>query len=433
MLKKDISEKDYKKSIFYSIVLFAVGILLFSGCVAGIVLAQDYQNIDDFIIKNNDQLNEMNQEIESKKKQSEDLGKKIQDYKDRISQLEGKVVDLQSQMLILDNQVKKTELEMTDIQVQIDRTTLEITSTNLKIEDEKAQIDDQKEKMITLLREIYHNDNRSYLEMLIMNNSFSEFFDQIKYLGDVQSALQSSLDTVIAYKESLDKEKLALESSKEALDKLKTDLEDKQQALEETQTARSQILDQTVQNQQNYENLMFSARQEQEQINLDMARSEAKFRKLLEQKKSSGEVSTSSGLAWPVPNQGIAAYFHDPDYPYRYIFEHPAIDIRTLINGKSSSGLRVRAAADGYVGKAHDGGMGYSYILLVHDNGLSTVYGHVSAIYVSEGQYVKQGDIIGLSGGAPGTPGAGKLTTGPHLHFEVRLNGIPVDPLDYLP
>lgn len=423
----------YRKSIRNIIILFIISIFLFGGCIAGIVSAQDSENIDDYIIKNNEQLSQMNEEILNKRSQSEELGKKIQDLKNKISSLEGSIVNLQSQMLILDNQVKKTELELTDIQVQIDRTTLEITATNLKIEDEREQIDDQKEKMITLLREIYHNDNRSYLEMLILNDSFSEFFDQIKYLGDVQGALQSSLDMVIAYKESLDKEKVALESSKEALDKLKTDLEDKQQALEETQTARSQILDQTVESQQSYENLMFSARQEQEQITLDLVRSEAKFRKLLEERKKNGEISTSTELAWPVPNQGISAYFHDPDYPYRYIFEHPAIDIRTLINGKSSNGLKVRAAADGYVGKAHDGGMGYSYILLVHDNGLSTVYGHVSAIYVTEGQYVRQGEIIGLSGAAPGTPGAGKLTTGPHLHFEVRLNGIPVDPLDYLP
>jgi murein DD-endopeptidase MepM/ murein hydrolase activator NlpD len=71
--------------------------------------------------------------------------------------------------------------------------------------------------------------------------------------------------------------------------------------------------------------------------------------------------------------------------------------------------------------------------MIVHADGLSSVYGHVNQISVENEQFVTKGQVIGYSGGMPGTRGAGPLSTGPHLHLEIRLNGVPVDPLNYLP
>jgi len=68
----------------------------------------------------------------------------------------------------------------------------------------------------------------------------------------------------------------------------------------------------------------------------------------------------------------------------------------------------------------------------MHDNNISTLYGHLSKINVKVDDQVYAGQAIGLSGGTPGTYGAGPYTNGPHLHFEVKESGISVDPMGYL-
>lgn len=133
-------------------------------------------------------------------------------------------------------------------------------------------------------------------------------------------------------------------------------------------------------------------------------------------------------MIWPVsPVLGISSQFQDAGYAARFGLEHNAIDIPT------DQLTSIKAPLNGEVLKVHDGGLGYSYLQLGHRDGLSTVYGHVYSFKVQEGDFVQQGQIIALSGGGIGTKGAGKLTTGPHLHFEVLKDGTPIDPLKQLP
>lgn len=133
-------------------------------------------------------------------------------------------------------------------------------------------------------------------------------------------------------------------------------------------------------------------------------------------------------IRWPIePIYGISAIFHDPEYSKFFGMEHNAIDIPAL------QGTVITAPADGVVESIVDNGMGYSYLTLSHDGKYRTQYGHVSAFLVQEGQHVLQGDPIAESGGMPGTKGAGNLTTGPHLHFELITGEGHINPLKYLP
>lgn len=132
-------------------------------------------------------------------------------------------------------------------------------------------------------------------------------------------------------------------------------------------------------------------------------------------------------LVWPInPVYGISAHYMDTEYEDIFGREHPAIDIPI------EQGSQIFAAAPGVVERVVDNGMGYSYIILRH-GGVATLYGHISRFLVSEGQEVDVGMAIAESGGRPGSPGAGRLSTGPHLHFEVFYQGEHQNPLDFLP
>lgn len=138
--------------------------------------------------------------------------------------------------------------------------------------------------------------------------------------------------------------------------------------------------------------------------------------------------SLAPAFDWPVtPALGISAQFHDPGYKAKFGMEHEAIDIPV------EQGSRVYSAADGVVAKMSDNGMGYSSLVIQHDGGFATLYGHVSGFLVKEGDTVRAGQAVALSGGTPGTKGAGHMTTGAHLHFELIENGTHVNPLNFLP
>lgn len=139
-------------------------------------------------------------------------------------------------------------------------------------------------------------------------------------------------------------------------------------------------------------------------------------------------VAVTTELDWPVtPSLGISAYFKDTGYKQRFGVDHHAIDI------PAAQGTPIRAPADGVVTKVALNGLGYSYIVLSHAGGLQTVYGHITDATVKEGDTVSFGQIVGHTGGRIGSLGAGTFTTGEHLHFAVRVDGVLVDPMEYLP
>lgn len=376
----------------------------------------------------NQEVKMINEDISDKKNQVKKIQDKQAEYEAAIKQKQKEKSSLNNQLSLLDNRLAKSELDIELVETEIDRTELEIQKTNLEIENKDKDIQKNKDQIANVLRLIQKRDNVNTLEIMLLNDSLSEFLTQIKYLEDINESLDDSLQDVEKLKRDLEKEQKTLARKNDEMNKLKEELNEKKAKLAAEKDNKITILGQVGQSEKEYQRLLAKAKKEQEDAAAEIASMEKLVRAKLASLDKDKMEFNANGMVWPVTKNVITAYFHDPDYPFRKIFEHPAVDIR------AKQGSTLKAAASGYVARVKsDGTTNYGYIMLIHGDGLSTVYGHVSKSYVAEDEYVVQGQTIGLSGGLPGTPGSGRLTTGSHLHFEVRLNGIPVDPLSYLP
>lgn len=410
-----------RNAIIFFVLFILIGSLYF---VPNFVFGQ----VDSSSSSVNKEIKEINDEIQDRQSQLKKLQEQQKEYEEAIQRRQSEKASLSNQLAILDNRIAKAELDIEVVETDIDRTELEIKKTDIEIEEKNKEIEDEKNDIVNVVRLIYKKDNVNPLEIMLLNDSLADFLSQVKYLEDLNDNIKESLDDLERLKRQLEKEKNKLDEQNQELKNSKEELKDKKEELASEKESKVYIIAQVSNSEKQYQRLLSEAEREQQEVAAEIASMEKLARAKLANLEGEKLEMNDNGLIWPVPKNVITAYFHDPEYPFRNIFEHPGVDIR------AGQGTVLKAAASGYVARATTGGAtGYGYIMIIHGDGLSTVYGHVSKIYVDEDEYVIQGQTIGLSGGLPGTPGAGRLTTGPHLHLETRLNGIPVDPLSYLP
>lgn len=379
----------------------------------------------------NDEISILQQEISKQQEVLKEMERQIKIYETKIESAQKNNTTLKGQISSLNDQIYKTNLEIKKQQTKIKETELKITNLQLNIQNKQKEIDSQKKRIIYLLQLINKYDNENILEIVLLNNNVSEFFDRIKYLKNIQGALQEEIDKLKIIKSGLEIQEKDLRDKKQDIVSLNEDLSQTKQNLNLEQGGKKQLLTETQGMEWKFQNLLAEAIREQKAAESDIQKTESLIRKkLASQEEILNRPEEEMGpllFSWPVLKNKITMQFHDPDYPFiKEIGEHSGMDIRV------AQGTIIRAPASGYVARAKNAGLGYSYIMLVHTDGLATVYGHVSKIDVEEGTYVKRGDRLGLTGGIPGTSGAGSFCTGPHLHFEVRKDGLPVNPIEYL-
>jgi murein DD-endopeptidase MepM/ murein hydrolase activator NlpD len=374
-----------------------------------------------------DEIDALNIEIKKRQEKIKELEGTMNTYRQAINEKQTQVSSLKNQLGMLDNRMAALQIDIDLTNEKIKQTQLEIDALNLTISDKEKTIARQKNIIAKMVENIHAGDQKNYIEIMLTYNNFSEFYNELRSTESVYVDLGQSVKMIRLAKEELDVRVQQVGVKKQTYIDLQNQLETTKGNLSQQQFAKQQILVDTRSSEARYQTLLKNLKQQYTQVQNEQTSAEDK----LKQKLRSENKLTVNGdiqMFWPVPSRVINAYFHDSDYPFRKVFEHSGIDLRAPF------GTPIRATADGYIAKARRCTLSscYAYVLIVHSTTISTVYGHMSKILVNADQFVNHGDIIGYSGGTPGTVGAGPFVTGPHLHFEVRLNGIPVNPMSYM-
>ena len=377
------------------------------------------------------ELDELTNEIAEKKSKIKKIEASIAEYRKKIATKRLESVSLSNQMAILENRIEEVTLDIELTEEKIATIELELTKLVTDITQKNNIIENQKQITAELLRALQKNSDRSFVEILAAYDDFSDFYSKLQYIKTVEGDLAQNTKNIKLAKVELEEKQNQAEERNNSYKALQEKLTNRQEDLEEQIFAKDEVLTITKSSEMKYKTLVVNLKNQYRAVENEIAATERSVREKIEKNKQFQnivQIEDTSKLSWPTDSRYITSRFHDPDYPYRHIFEHSGIDIR------AKHGTALKASSSGYVARAKrcNSASCYSYVMIIHPNGISTVYGHMSNIQVSVDQFVHRGDLIGYTGGTPGTIGAGPFVTGPHLHYEVRKNGIQVNPLNFL-
>ncbi|WAM34601.1 murein hydrolase activator EnvC family protein [Caldicellulosiruptor morganii] len=377
----------FKKSSF--LVLFLVFVLIFEVAVSDTL--RDYQNKLKSVEKDKKVTQKKIVEIKNRQQQLLD---QIDEIDKKIDRTKNQIEFLKNNILIVENKIKNTVKQ-------------------LQIQQAKKEAYYQKFK--DRIRAIYEMNNVSvsYVEILLDSKNLSDFFTRMYLFNDIIEYDKQILNEYTKTIEEIKKKKTELVLLKQDLNEKKKELEVNQYSLIAEQQEKKKLLTYLEKEQNRLEKIL----DELEEISNELSK---KIKEILAKQKTK-RIYSGGKLLWPVDGYyDITSYFGMRFHPIlKKNKMHTGIDIGAPYNA------RVLAAADGDVILAGwISGYGKT-IILDNGSGISTLYAHLSSINVSVGQKVKRGECIG-------NVGSTGYSTGPHLHFEVRINGDVVDPLNYL-
>lgn len=373
-------------------------------------------------------LDKINQNIKEAQKELDSLDDQVADKKAYSNALMKKIDLLQDKLDALESNRDDLQNEIDAVQKRIDETQAEINKAEKEIEKKEREFDGVYEEYCQRLRAMYISGNVSMLEVLLESGDISSILTRAEMVKSVSEQDSATLDDLMTKMEEINKEREELANNKIQLGKDKDSLNSRKQELqksideynsskaelnaevEECNAALASLDDKRSEVKETIDTNQEQKRQIEAEINNALSGSGSN-------KPGSGNYNPGTGqLAYPTSYRQISAGY--PNYSNGSY--HGGVD------WPCPTGTAVHASDSGVVVIAKKLTYSYGqYILIDHGNGLSTLYAHNSSLVVGVGDKVSKGQIIAYSGESGNA-------TGPHVHFEVRLNGTRVNPMSYL-
>lgn len=403
------------------------------------------------VVSAEDSISDLEQQLQQLEQENQKYQKILDDTKSDIAEKEEYKSALVSKVQVLDEKIAVTREK--------------ISSLNDDIKEKQdaydkglSEVEDQFDALANRLRILYMSGNATDLEIIFGAKDFSDLIDKMELVKSLAnsdkeliSEIQTKLDELSTKKESLEADKKDLETQQASL---KSDQDEFNKLISDNDEILKNLYASNSEAQNSLESAALQSDEIEAKISEYYAAQKAAAEQAAKASQSSSSSSSSSGssssgssssgsssvivpsgsgFAWPTPGfvSLSSEWFED-----REVYNHGGIDIA----GAGIMGTPVVAAADGTVvatnsSCTHNWGKSYScgcgggygnYVMISHAGGKMTVYGHLTSLTVSSGQSVSRGQVIGYVGSTGNS-------TGPHLHYECRLNGVRYNPMSEYP
>jgi len=355
-------------------------------------------------------VSELRNQIQDKNEAIRAIEREIAQYEAELQEIGAEKDTLKSAIRALDLSRQKLSADIRATEQKIGATNLNINRLNIDIEDTERRIEQNNEAIGEAIRRMNENDSISMIESVLSEDSLSGFWNTIDALERVQVSLKGDLERLKKAKEELTLARAELQVRKEDLSNYNTDLSAKKNVLDDNKAEKDRLLKATASEEAQYQAILEEKKAEKAAFEREIFQIESQLQFILDPSKLP---SAGSGvLSWPLDNVFVTQEFGRTSSSGRLYSSgtHNGVDFR------ASVGTRVKASLSGEVlAVNHQVATLCQYgkwVLIRHNNGLTTLYAHLSSVNVSTGQAVSTGDIVGYSGNTG-------YSLGPHLHFTV--------------